>query len=309
MNPTLSKESIEQAYSEDPEGAKADYGAEFRSDIETFIAREVVERLVVPGRYELPPVAHVAYSAFVDPSGGARDSMTLAISHQEEGGKRVLDCVRERKAPFSPDDVVGEFAETLRRYGLSTCTGDRYGGVWPESRFRAVGVKYLAAQKPKGDIYRELLPMLNSGEVELLDNETLLHQLVNLERRTARGGKDSIDHAPNAHDDVANAVAGSLVSGTFRKQARIRIIDSEARRMEPVPADEARREGLIPVYRSGRLSGWSQRYEDGGEAAAGLLGVYEGSELVRYEGARRRARVFGSFATPSAEEEKEGRSC
>jgi hypothetical protein len=29
-----------------------------------------------------------------------------------------------------------------------------------------------------------------------------------LERRTARSGKDSIDHAPNGHDDVANAVAG-----------------------------------------------------------------------------------------------------
>lgn len=29
-----------------------------------------------------------------------------------------------------------------------------------------------------------------------------------LERRTARGGKDSIDHGRGSHDDVANAVAG-----------------------------------------------------------------------------------------------------
>jgi hypothetical protein len=29
-----------------------------------------------------------------------------------------------------------------------------------------------------------------------------------LERRTARGGRDSIDHPPGAHDDLANAVAG-----------------------------------------------------------------------------------------------------
>jgi hypothetical protein len=36
----------------------------------------------------------------------------------------------------------------------------------------------------------------------------LLVQLVGLERRTARGGRDSIDHAPGAHDDLANAVAG-----------------------------------------------------------------------------------------------------
>ena len=36
-------------------------------------------------------------------------------------------------------------------------------------------------------------------------------QLTSLERRTARGGRDSIDHAPGAHDDIANAVAGALV--------------------------------------------------------------------------------------------------
>jgi hypothetical protein len=35
-------------------------------------------------------------------------------------------------------------------------------------------------------------------------------QLRFLERRTARGGKDSIDHGPGQHDDLANSVAGAL---------------------------------------------------------------------------------------------------
>ena len=34
-------------------------------------------------------------------------------------------------------------------------------------------------------------------------------QLCGLDRRTARGGRDSIDHAPGGHDDLANAVAGA----------------------------------------------------------------------------------------------------
>jgi hypothetical protein len=34
---------------------------------------------------------------------------------------------------------------------------------------------------------------------------------LNLERRTSRAGKDSIDHPPGAHDDIANAAAGALV--------------------------------------------------------------------------------------------------
>jgi len=36
----------------------------------------------------------------------------------------------------------------------------------------------------------------------------LVNQLASLERRTSRGGKETIDHSPGAHDDVANVVAG-----------------------------------------------------------------------------------------------------
>jgi hypothetical protein len=38
-------------------------------------------------------------------------------------------------------------------------------------------------------------------------------QLCGRERRTARGGRDSIDHAPGGHDDLANAVAGAAALG------------------------------------------------------------------------------------------------
>ena len=39
----------------------------------------------------------------------------------------------------------------------------------------------------------------------------LVTQLCGLERRTARGGKDSIDHAPSSHDDVINSAAEAIV--------------------------------------------------------------------------------------------------
>jgi hypothetical protein len=54
----------------------------------------------------------------------------------------------------------------------------------------------------------DLLASINSRAVSLLDHGKLLRQLIALERRTARSGKDSIDHMPGSHDDVANAVAG-----------------------------------------------------------------------------------------------------
>ena len=46
----------------------------------------------------------------------------------------------------------------------------------------------------------------------MLDNRRLHAQLLSLERRTGRGtGRDVIDHAPNCHDDLANAACGALL--------------------------------------------------------------------------------------------------
>ena len=89
--------------------------------------------------------------------------------------------------------------------------GDRYAGKWVAEAFRNKGIHYRPSEKSKSDIYVDLLPLLNSGAVALLDNDRLALQLTQLERRTARGGKDSIDHPRGGHDDVANSVAGSLV--------------------------------------------------------------------------------------------------
>jgi hypothetical protein len=162
-------------------------------------------------------MSSVRYYGFVDPSGGSADSMTLAVGHKE-GDVVILDALRERKPVFSPEGVVSEFAELLKSYRVTSITGDRYAGEWPKERFRDHGMSYEPAQKPKSDLYRDLLPAINSRKIDLLDHPRLLTQLVGLERRTARGGRDSIDHAPGAHDDLANAVAG-LCGCTRRKYA------------------------------------------------------------------------------------------
>jgi hypothetical protein len=209
MNPTVPQRVIDAATERDPASAAAEWLAEFRADVEAFVAREAVDACISPGCFERAPVPSVTYRAFVDPSGGSSDSMTLAVAHRD-GERAVLDAVRERKPPFSPDDVVKEFAGLLKTYGISSVRGDRYGGEWPRERFRAHGISYEPADKPKLEIYAGVLPLINAGRVELLDHPRLVAQLCGLERRTARGGRDSIDHAPGAHDDVANSVAGAL---------------------------------------------------------------------------------------------------
>ena len=60
-----------------------------------------------------------------------------------------------------------------------------------------------------------MLPLLNAGRVELLEHQRLATQLVALERRTSRTGRDLISHPPGGHDDLAVAVCGAatLVAG------------------------------------------------------------------------------------------------
>lgn len=229
MNPTIPEAVVAKAYEDDPASAAAEYGANFRADVEGFISCETVEACVIADRRELPPVEGVRYVAFVDPSGGSQDSMTLGIAHVEEG-VAILDAIRERRPPFSPEDVTKEFAALLKSYRLTTVRGDRYGGAWPAERFREHGVYYQPAGKAKSDIYREALPLLNAGKVELLDHPRLTVQIIGLERRVGRGGRDSIDHAPGAHDDLANAGLGALwavTEGAKRLGPQIRTLGDQ----------------------------------------------------------------------------------
>jgi hypothetical protein len=214
MNPNLPQSVIEQAYEEDPESARAEYGAEFRSDLETFVSPEAVTACTVRGRLELPPAGRLSYKAFVDPAGGSGgDSMTLGIAHEhrrEGASKYVVDCIRERHSPFSPDDCVQEFSDVLKSYKISNVIGDRYAGEWPREAFRRHSIEYEPCSESKSELYLNVLPLLNSSRVELVDSPRLISQLLNLERKTARGGRDSVDHPPNGHDDVINSVVGAL---------------------------------------------------------------------------------------------------
>jgi hypothetical protein len=210
MNPTLAESVVTRAYEDDPLSAAAEYGAEFRRDVEAFLDAEAVQAVTIPNRRELPPVEGVRYMGFVDPSGGSQDSFTVAVAHREDG-RAILDCLRERRPPFSPDSVVAEFAAVLKSYHCSSVVGDKYAGLFPRELFGKQGIRYEVSARVKSDIYREVLAPINAGRVELLDHGRLKTQLIGLERRVARGGKDSVDHAPGGRDDLANAASGALV--------------------------------------------------------------------------------------------------
>jgi hypothetical protein len=233
MNPTVSDEVIEAAMRDDPEAARAEWLAEWRSDVSQFITLDLLEAVTVPDRKELPPAKGLAYVAFLDPSGGRQDSMTLAIAHLDGRTDRVVvDAAREARPPFAPKSVVEEFAQLLKDYGIREATSDRFGGEWVVEAFRDQGIEVQPAEMTASELYAEALPLITNGAVELLDHQRLRGQFTNLERRTRPGGKDMISHFRGSHDDLANAAAGAMVlasTGAAAGQASIGFVDHDVR--------------------------------------------------------------------------------
>lgn len=211
MNPTLDLAVIEQAYAEDSASASAEYGAQFRTDVETFISREAVEAVTISDRIELAPASCNQYVGFVDAAGGSgQDSMTMAIAHlDKKTGIAIVDAVRAVKPRFSPEQVVIEFCSLIKSYHIKQVTGDHWGGDFVREQFRKRGVNYKVSDKDKSAIYSELLPLINSQKVELPDIKQMRDELIGLERKNTT--KPRIDHAPGQHDDMINAVAGAIV--------------------------------------------------------------------------------------------------
>jgi len=215
MNATFPPEKVERAVIRSPLSARAEYYAEFRADIETYLPLEAIEAVMVEGRKALLPNPQMRYKAFTDPTGGvgAGDSFTLAIGHTDKN-KIVIDKMLEAQPSNQGLDLeatVQNFSIVLKSYGCYKVVGDKFGGNWCSKEFRKHGIVYIPTEEPyrtKSEIYSMFEPIVTTRSVEMPDDEKLKAQLNDLERQIRADGKDSITHPKGGHDDVANAAAG-----------------------------------------------------------------------------------------------------
>lgn len=219
MNPTFSRSKIERERAKDPARAAAEYDSAWRDDIMALYSAEAVDGAMTE-RGDIPYMSGVKYFAFVDPSGGRRDSAALAIAHRDKSGRVVLDVAVERKAPHDPGEVVNEFSALLQAYGLREVMGDRYGGEWPVAEYRKHGIRYNLAEMTASELYLAALPLFSGGLIDLPKSDRLRGQLCGLLRRTSGGGKDSViaGQGDSSHSDLANAAMGVVVLASREKQ-------------------------------------------------------------------------------------------
>jgi hypothetical protein len=211
LNPTLDEDEIQAALAADPAAASAEYLAEFRADLESFLSREVIDGCVDRDRpIELPVQRKHVYHGFLDAAEGGRngDSFAAGVAHLENG-ILVCDAVRERKPPFRPTEVMEEMVLPLfGLYGVRCVKADKHAEGFVKDLAQRAGVTIEADAPTKSDIYREMMPWMTSRKCRLPNLDRLINQIFGLER--IRGG-ERIDHARGGHDDLVNAAFGAML--------------------------------------------------------------------------------------------------
>jgi hypothetical protein len=220
MNPLLRQAVVDAALTNDPLKAAAEFENEFRDDSSDFCSLEVLEANTDTGVWERAPLQGVSHVAYVDMAlGTGKDSATLGIAHcKYETNEVWLDAVRERRPPFVPAQIVAEFAELMKFYGVYECHGDRVGGGFHSDELLRNGIVFVPSEWTTSEVYQRCLPILLARRAHLLDSAVLRQQISSLERRVTVARHETISHpqVASAHDDLAAAACGALVLASSR---------------------------------------------------------------------------------------------
>jgi hypothetical protein len=208
FNATLDEDAIAAARADDPQGAMAEWDGEFRNDLSQFLDDASIDGAIDHGRPpELPPREGIRYHAFCDMSGGRRDASTICIAHCEDG-RYFADAIRGRQGEVAA--AAKEFADLAKAYRCSSVTGDNFAADWVKQAFADNDREYRRSKLVRSDLYLEGLPLFTRGLVNIPDLPQLIREMRLLERRTARSGRDTVDHGVGGTDDFANSLFGAL---------------------------------------------------------------------------------------------------
>ncbi len=214
LNPTIPEEEIAAELERDPVRNRAEFLAEFRTDIENLVPLENVEA-VVSDYIELPPSRDFTYVIFVDAAGGSGEcSFACAVAHRD-GDQIIVDGAWEWVPPFLPGQAIAEIAAIARRYSIGKIVGDHWADGFTAEGFQKHSLAFEATKRVKNSLYADMVPLINSRRITLPRNAKMIGQIAGLEQQVGRSGRDSIGPPPGGRDDIANCVAGaaSLVFG------------------------------------------------------------------------------------------------
>jgi hypothetical protein len=265
----------------DPHKARAEFLNIWREDLTECFPFDAVDAGIDPDIFERSPLPNTLYTGYVDgASGGGSDSFTLGIAHRNPGSEiAVLDLLRERKPRFIAYEVIAEYAAILKSYRCSEVYGDQYAFQLFADEFRKHQIIMRESDNTTSENYLRALPLLLGRRARLLNNLTLRSQLLSLERRVV-DGHEEVNHPKNinAHDDVATAACGALVTVATRSRYTLlpfdpNYVDIDA--PQPPPP-----EPLLPPQANGNWWRSMPRSQPTYSADERLRGFYQSLDLA-----------------------------
>jgi len=230
-NDTLQMVDIERQ--RNPDNFAVEFNAEFLSGASGnfFDEQTVLDAVDADRTPALPPLTQGAGTTAAGGDFGFRsDSSALAIVQYALDGKVHLARIDERRPrrgqPLKPSEVVGEFAEALRFYGIGSLTADSHYVEAVREHLHAKGLA-LSPEPDKNESYFYLRSLFADRRIRLPKHTRLIAQLCSIRSKPAPGGGLTI-YAPRAknlgHGDLVSALvlacwAGREGRGYFSREA------------------------------------------------------------------------------------------
>ncbi len=194
MNPvTWTPERVAEARRVDPDAAKTDIDAEFRTPDEAMFSAEAITRATRAAPFIRERVAGNTYYAAMDPATRG-NGWTLVIATREAGKTIVVraeERIGSRDEPLDPGEVMAEYGTILHSYGLSTVHSDQAMGDALIKLARQNGVNMAQWTLNANDKFRKYLAIrthLERGDIELPPVAHLRTDLLHVRKRVTPDG-------------------------------------------------------------------------------------------------------------------------
>lgn len=230
VNPTISKEFLEQERSRDPALFEVEYGANFSKSLASFLEPSSVEAAVTREFDSLYPKDSYKgqYFLSLDPAKGNRDNYVACIGHYE-GEVFIVDLFHEFKASYEDGgkhqvsilEVEGIIELWHRRFNFRQVVLDQFNS---QSTIQKLGsmmpIKELTwTAKSKTQAFTKLRELFVGGTISLYRHEKAIAQLKNLIVTYRSGGTWSVSGGTGAAvDDYAMALAGAVLAAGEQKR-------------------------------------------------------------------------------------------
>ncbi len=209
MNPRVPRAYLAQERAKDAIAFRREYLAEFADSVTGFLSPDLLRAAVTPGLRARAPQPGTLYVATLDPAF-RRDAFAFCIGHLEND-QFVLDYTHAWRGtsdqPLSPTVAARAISGICKQYNVRLCYSDQYHQESLAELAEQVGLSIIPApltNKLKKQMWGDVESYLLQGKLALLDNDTLLRELAQMEKRLTPNGQVQFG---GAHDDSATVVA------------------------------------------------------------------------------------------------------